>query len=185
MSGRAVPPREAAAALFLLVLLGAAFFLTDPSPGGGPLALCCALAAFHAALIAPALSGAGAWAWGFLPLLIALPALSSALFGHGGWWPFLQACLLVAIACAAGASSRRLAALERGRLYLPLTLFLFLAPFGLSYLASEFGGGDAASWRLLSPLGGAIALGHGESLSALSVLPLLAWPVWTVAQRES
>ena len=66
-----------------------------------------------------------------------------------------------------------------------MTVLLFLAPFGLSYLASEFGGGDAAAWRLLSPLGGAIALGRGESLSALSVLPLLAWPVWTVAQRES
>ncbi|MCZ6786089.1 MAG: hypothetical protein O7E54_02875 [Planctomycetota bacterium] len=185
MSGRAVPPREAASALFLLLLLWAAFFLTDPSPGGGPLALCLALAAFHAALIAPALSGAGAWAWGFLPLVLALPALASALYGHGGWGTFLQSFLLVGMACAAGASSRRLSALRRGRLYLPLTLLLFLAPFGLSYLVAEFGSGDAASWRLLSPLGGAIALGSGESLSALSVLPLLAWPVWTVAQRES
>lgn len=185
MSGRAVPPREAASALSLLLLLWAAFFLTDPSPGGGPFALCLALAAFHAALIAPALSGAGAWAWGFLPLVLALPALASALYGHGGWGTFLQAFLLVGMACAAGASSRRLAALRRGRLYLPLTLFLFLAPFGLSYLVAEFGRGDAASWRLLSPLGGAIALGHGESLSALSILPLLAWPLWTITQRTS
>jgi hypothetical protein len=165
--------RETKLSLLLLAALAGALALADPGPGPGPLALCAGLLAVHAALVAPAVGDGGA-IWAFAPLLLGLPALASSSYGHSGS-AALGALATVALTCASGWSARTC----RAHAYLPLMLLVFLAPFGLAYLVDEFGGGDPASWRAASPLGGPA----GWPAPACIAL-LLAWPAWAFARRR-
>ena len=82
--------RDALGALLLLGGLAAALLLAPDRPGPGPLALCTAVAAFHAALLMPAV-GPGKAIYAFLPFVLALPAIASSSSGHG--WAFKNSCV--------------------------------------------------------------------------------------------
>lgn len=166
--------RDTLGALLLLGGLAAALLLAPDRPGPGPLALCTAVAAFHAALLMPAV-GPGHALHAFLPFVLALPALASASFGHP-WAALGGSLLLVALSCAAGWACRRLGTT---RTYLATMLFLFGAPFGFAYLVREFGReASAEAWAQLSPLAAA-----GAMPTAGCIALLLAWPVWALARR--
>jgi hypothetical protein len=176
VTGRGPLAREAAAAALLCVLLAAAVLLADDAPGPGPLALCTAIAAAHAALLTPACAR-GRPGWGLLPLLVALPALCACSYGRPGW---LGAAALVALCALAGTAGRRLPA----RIYLPAMLLVFLAPYALHYLVAEFAaGGSAAAWLHLSPLAASVVAARGDGLPALCIALLLVGPVVALARR--
>jgi hypothetical protein len=179
-----IPPRDAVASLILLALLGLAVFLAvDEVPGAGPLALVTAVAAGHAALLAPLLAS-GAPAWGLLPLLLAVPALAATSYGRPGAGPLCWSLVLVALAAASGTAARALRDRPSGRLYLPSMVLLFAAPWALRYLVLEFGRpADAEGWVLLSPWGAAEQVAGGGGPPAVCLLLLLAWPVWALARR--
>ena len=163
---------EASIALVLLGLLILAVVFAPQSPGPGPLALVTSAAIVHAALLAPSMARAGGWTWGFLPSLLALPALCATAYGHAGPWSALA---LLALCCASGAAARSV----RSALYLPSMLLVFAMPFALHYVAQEFGDASRATfWRTLSPLSNA-----GSWPSVPCVLLLLAWPVLAIARR--
>jgi hypothetical protein len=164
--------RETFLSLLLLAALGLVVAVADVGPGPGPLALCAGLVAIHAALLAPALGDGGA-PWAFAPLLLALPALAAASYGHGGA-ATTGALATAALCCLCGWSARTC----RAHAYLPLMLLVFLAPYGLAYLVEEFGGGDPALWRAASPLDAPA----GWPAPACVAL-LLAWPAWALARR--
>ena len=171
---------EGWASLLLLTLLGLAVVWADPGAGPGPLALVTSVAAVHAALLAPAMARGGA-AWGLFPILLATPALCATSYGHPGAWPLLGSFLLVVLAAAAGTAARAAPA----RLYLPLMVLVFSAPYALRYLVVEFGDvAHAAGWGNLSPCAAAEQVAAGAAPSAGSVLLLLAWPVWALARRR-
>jgi len=182
MIRNAVPSKEAASALILLLLLASALLVLDPARGGGPLGLVLGLAAVHAALIGPALvwPTQSGWVYGLLPLLLAAPAVAAASFGRGDVLP--NAFFLLLLCAASGASGRAMSGRRAGAIYLPTMVLLFVAPFALSYLVAEFGGGDASAWRPLSPWGAAKRLESGGSLSMPGVLALLVWPVVALAR---
>jgi hypothetical protein len=172
--------RDAASALLLLALLSATLLLARPSGEGGPLAACASAAAVHAALLAPAFGGRS-FAAGLLPLPLALPALCASSYGHGAR-PLALSALVVALATLSGASARRAERTAARGLYLPSALLLFLAPFGLAYLVSEFGAGrDPEPWRLLSPVAALGQVGREGPLPAAPALLLLCWPVLSLA----
>ena len=164
--------KDALGALLLLGGLAAALLLAPDSMGPGPLALCTAVAAGHAALIAPALARE-AKALAYLPLLLYLPVVVPASFGH----PFAArfgSLLLVALCCTAGWAGRIL----KPAVYLPAMLALFGMPYLLEYLVREFGKKSASAprWLNLSPLHAA-----GSMPAATCIALLLAAPVIAVA----
>jgi hypothetical protein len=168
--------REAASAALLCALLAAAVLLAPDTAGPGPLALCSAVAAAHAALLGPACAR-GRPAWGLLPLLVASPALCACSFGHPG---LLASVGLVGLCALAGAAGRVLPA--RG--YLPGMLLVFLAPYALHYLVVEFAAEEGASaWLQLSPLAASVGVARGDGLPAVCVALLLVGPVWALARR--
>ncbi|MEE8107389.1 MAG: hypothetical protein V3T86_17780 [Planctomycetota bacterium] len=177
MIRKAVPPKEAASALILLLLLVAALYIVEPKRGGGPLGLVLGLAAVHALLISPALVDTPGWGLGFLPWLLAGPAVAAASYGRGGADVLLRSFGLLALCAVAGSAGRALVGRRVGALYLPTMVLLLVAPFALAYLVAEFGGGDAAAWRPLSPWGAAVRIESGGPLSMPGVLALMAWPV--------
>jgi hypothetical protein len=178
-----IPTRDAVASLVLLALLVLVVLLADETPGAGPLASTTAVAAACAALLAPSCASGG-WAWGLLPLLLALPALGATAYGHPGAGPLLGSLVLVALAAAAGTAYRALRGRPSARLYLPYMVLLFAAPYALRYLVLEFGRvTDAEGWLLLSPWAAAERVAAGGAPPAGCVLLLLAWPVWALARR--
>jgi len=180
-----VPRRDAVASLVLLALTALVLWLEDEAPGAGPLALVTSVAAAYAALLAPSLLS-GAPAWGFLPLLLVLPALGAASYGHPGVGPLLWSAVLVALAAASGTAARVLRGRPSARLYLPSMVLLFAAPYALRYLVLEFGRlPDAASWLLLSPWAAADHVAGGAGPPAGCLLLLAAWPVWALARRRA
>jgi len=179
-----IPAREAIGALLLPLLLAGAFLLVPERAGPGPLAPVAGLCALHAALLAPAVAR-GRAAWGFLPVLLGLPALCAASYGHAGAGPLLGALLLTVLACASGAAARTLPADVTALFYLPSMILLFAAPYALRYLALEFGApASAAGWASPSPWAAAEALAAGAGLPVLAPLLLLAWPVAVLARRR-
>lgn len=181
----AIPKRDAVASLVLLALLALAVLLEEEAPGAGPLALATAVAAAYAALLLPTL-GSEAWGWGFLPVLLALPALCATSYGHPGAGPLAWSLALVALAAAAGAAARALHGSAGARLYLPSMVLVFFAPYALRYLVLEFGRTPAAEgWLLLSPWAAASHVAGGGRLPAGCALLLLAWPVWALARRRA
>jgi hypothetical protein len=173
--------REALSGLLLLALLGAALLLVPEVPGPGPLALLTGLATLHGALLSP-LVAKGPVAFGFLPPLLALPALAATSYGHP-WTALAGSVLLAAFAAASGSAARALGAARAG-LYAPTIVLVFAAPYALRYLVLEFGDASSAdAWLAVSPWAASkrVALGAMPPLPA--VLALLAWPVWAIARR--
>jgi hypothetical protein len=165
-----MPLAEAGAALLLLAAFAAALAFGPAEPGPGPLALCTAIAAAHAALVPRA---------GFSSLLLAVPALCAVSYGRPGFWPLPGSFLLVALAGLAGR-------VGRGRAYQSYMLLVFLLPFALHYLVVEFGEIAAAGfWRDLSPVAAAERVAEGAAPPAACVLLLLAWPVGVLARGRS
>lgn len=180
-----IPKRDAVASLLLLALLALAVWLEDEAPGAGPLALATSVAAAYAALLLPALRS-GAWGWGLLPVLLALPALGATAYGHPGAGALAWSVLLVALAAAAGSAARALRGRPSGRLYLPCMVLVFAAPYALRYLVLEFGRlPEAEGWLLLSPWAAAGHVADGQGLPAGCVLLLLVWPVWALVRRRA
>jgi len=165
---------EARIAMVLLGLMILAVWLAPETPGPGPLGLLTAAVAVHAALVAPAMVRRGGWALGFVPCLLALPALASTAYGH----PLpLPALAVVALCCASGAAARAV----RSPFYLPSMVLVFAAPFFLHYLVLGFGApSQAGFWKSLSPLSASAGWP-----SAPCVVLMLAWPVWALARRRA
>jgi len=160
----------------MLALLAATFAWAETRPGPGPLGLVGAVAAFHAAVVGPSCGVHGVG--GLRALAFGLPALAAASYGTGALAP---AVLLLALAGLAGASSRAL-----GRFYLPLMTLLFLAPYALSYLALEFGAGEAVpSWRRLSPGAASFHVAGGAWPPAACAVALLVAPAAWIARRPA
>lgn len=177
-----LPAREALSGLLLLVLLGATLLLEPEAAGGGPLAHVTGVAAIHAALLSPLL-GRGPAAFGFLPLLLALPAVAATSYGHPGAMPLLGSLLLLALAAASGVAARALGR-ERTGLYGPTIVLLFALPYALWYLVAQFG--DAASaerWLSPSPWAAAKRVTEGAWPPLAAALGLAAWPVYAIARR--
>jgi len=177
-----IPAREAISALGLTVLLGCGVLLAPERAGPGPLALLTGLAALHGALLSP-LVGKGPAAWGFLPALLALPALAATSYGHPGAAPFLGSLLLVAVASASGTAARALGPARAG-LYGPTMILVFALPYALRYLVLEFGDpASADGWLLASPWAAAARIAAGAMPPLAALLALCAWPVWALARR--
>jgi len=177
-----IPAREALSGLLLLVLLGVAILLAPEDPGPGPLALITGLATLHGALLSP-LVGRGPVLFGFLPPLLALPALAATSYGHPGSAPLLGSFLLVAFAAASGSAARALGRARAG-LYGPTIVLVFVAPYALSYLTGDLGDPASADrWLALSPWAAAGQIAGGAMPPPAAVLALLAWPVWAIARR--
>jgi len=165
-----VNSKDALGALLLLGGLAAALLCAPDSMGPGPLGLTTAVAVTYAALIAPALARE-AKALAFLPLLLSLPMVVPASFGHP-LAALLGSLLLVALSCAAGWAGRIL----KPEVYLPAMLALFGLPYVLEYLVREFGGASASAqqWLNLSPLHAAGALPAATCVALLLAAPVVA-----------
>lgn len=177
-----IPLREVFSGLLLLVLLAGAILLVSERPGPGPLALMTGVAAVHGALLSP-LVGKGPAPWGFLPPLLALPAIAATSFGHAGLFPLLGSVLLALAAAASGTAARALGPARTG-LYGPTMVLVFALPYALRYLVLEFGDpGSADGWLLISPFEAADRVASGAMPPLAAVLALSAWPVWAIARR--
>ena len=171
--------KDALGALLLLGGLAAALLWTPDSRGPGPLPLCTAVAAAHAALIAPALARERPLL-AFLPLALSLPVVVPASFGHP-LSALFGSLLLVALSCAAGWAGRIL----RPACYLPAMLALFGLPYLLDYLVREFGkaSAPASRWLNLSPLHAAGAMPAAICIALLAAAPVIALALF--ARRRS
>ena len=163
--------KDALGALLLLGGLAAALLYAPDSMGPGPLGLTTAVAVTYAALIAPALARE-AKALAFLPLLLSLPMVVPASFGHP-LAALLGSLLLVALSCAAGWAGRIL----KPEAYLPAMLALFGLPYVLEYLVREFGSASAEQWLNLSPLHAAGAMPAATCIALLLAAPVVAMAV--------
>jgi len=178
------PRGETTAAASGLLLYAVALWLHRDAPGPGPLAAVCGLAALHAVLLGPACGPRGGIAWAFLPLLLALPALTASSYGHPGAGPLVRALGFVGVACIAGAVPRALGTGAGAGLYLPTAALLFALPPVLRYLALEFSGPAAAeAWGGFSPYSGAALAVGGPAWPWGATALLLAWPAWALAVR--
>ncbi|MEM8885527.1 MAG: hypothetical protein AAGD14_15790 [Planctomycetota bacterium] len=138
----ALPRPAALSALLFLVLLVAVLAWPEPQPGPGPLEPLTRAALVFLAIVGPSVRGVTPRQSLAIALLV-LPFLALTLWGHApsAWAGALVLLLFASLAGALGA----------GRpMFLPSMLLLFAVPYGLDYLAEEFGRGSGF-WRTLSP----------------------------------